>query len=236
MPKLAIISDIHANLPALEAVILELNKHNPDYWICLGDIVGYGPNPKECIGIIMEMGMKCVLGNHDAVLTGMLDFNHFRGPNKRLMQLTKNMLTEKEIGWLKTIPLVISNPEHDWFAAHSDPVTPEEWIYVESAFKARQLLTQIEEKYCFIGHTHRPALVSDKIGLNQFKKDHKYLINPGSVGQSRDEDRRASCAFLDTDNAEYKNIRVPYNEEMVFYELNSLGFTEREASKLLRMN
>ncbi len=139
MPKIALISDVHANVHALKEVIKVLDKENPDYWLCLGDIVGYGPNPSECIRIIREMNMICVLGNHDAGVAGLISLNHFRNPNQKLIQLTKELLSDEELLWLKSLPLTVSRD--GWTAAHASPIEPEKWKYVDSAFTVRSILT-----------------------------------------------------------------------------------------------
>lgn len=233
MSKIALISDIHGNLPALEAVLKELGKRNPDIWICLGDIVGYGPYPSECIDIIREKNMMCVLGNHDAGVAGLLSLKHFRNPNQRLIELTKTLLTTEQLKWLKNLPLIVE--EDDWVAAHASPINPQKWKYIDSAFTARDILTKINKKICFIGHTHRPSIVSSKIGLNNFSQNSSYLINPGSVGQSRDHDYRASCTILDLNKWDYENIRIEYNTEPVLTALMKLGFSRNESNHLLKL-
>lgn len=233
MPKIALISDIHANYNALEAVVKKLESEKPDHWLCLGDLVGYGPEPKKCLDFVRENNIPTVLGNHDAGVAGLLSVKHFRNPNRRLIEVTKNILNNDEINWLKSLPLVIES--ENWIAAHSSPNEPEKWKYIDSAFTARTILSNIGQDICFIGHTHKPGLVSDKIGVNTFKKGHKFLINPGSVGQSRDEDYRSSCCIVDTDNWIYTNFRVEYDVEPVLTSLTKLGFTRREASILLKV-
>ncbi|MEO9884432.1 MAG: metallophosphoesterase family protein [Balneola sp.] len=233
MPKIAVISDIHGNLPALKVVLEKLDHHQPDEWICLGDIVGYGPNPRECLEIIRERGINCVMGNHDAGVSGMLSIKHFREPNRKLIKLTKTLLDEDQINWLKNLPYVFKkNPS--WIAAHASPFNPEKWKYIDSAYLAREILTNIEQEICFIGHTHIPSFVSEKIGILNFKKGFKYLINPGSVGQSRDNDFRASCSIVDTDEWILENFRIEYNTEIVISGLTKLGFSRQESHHLMR--
>ncbi|WP_417372121.1 metallophosphoesterase family protein [Gelidibacter japonicus] len=233
MAKIALISDIHGNLPALEAVLEKLGQYKPDEWICLGDVVGYGPHPKECINMIRERNIPCLLGNHDAGVSGLVSVNHFRDPNRRLIKITQNLLSEGEMDWLKNLPYKISH-NSSWVAAHSSPIEPEKWNYVDSAFKARDILDNIEQDICFIGHTHIPSLVSEKIGTFNFIKGLKYLINPGSVGQSRDSDYRASCCIVDIEKWKVDFYRVEYNSDKVISELVKLGFTRSESHHLMR--
>ncbi|MEX0845406.1 MAG: metallophosphoesterase family protein [Balneolaceae bacterium] len=236
MNKIALISDVHGNLPALKAVISTLEKENPDLWICLGDIVGYGPKPSECIELIRERNMICVLGNHDSGVTGKLSLKHFRNPNRRLIELSKSLITKEQISWLSDLPLSVEGGNGNWLAVHASPENPARWEYLESAFKMRPMLSKLRQDVCFIGHTHRSALVSETIGLKEFKRDHKYFINPGSVGQPRDGDQRASCAIVDLENYIYKNIRVEFEVGKVLMDLEKLGFSRRDAEHLLRVS
>ncbi|RNC86073.1 MAG: hypothetical protein ED557_04690 [Balneola sp.] len=233
MPKIALLSDIHGNLSALKNSIRTLEKKNPDLWLCLGDIVGYGPFPSECIKLVREFNMVCVKGNHDAGVTGDLGLKHFRDPNRKLIELTSKELEVDELNWLKGLPLVVR--KENWMAVHSSPDNPEKWEYIESAFRARDLLNEIDVELCFLGHTHRPALVSNQLGVYEFKKGYKYMINPGSIGQSRDGDYRAACSFIDTENFEYKNFRIEFDQEENLSALMRKGFSRAEARRLLRL-
>ncbi len=234
MSKLALISDVHGNLPALEAVLTKLDEYSPDNFLCLGDTVGYGPFPSKCIDLIRERNIPTVMGNHDAGVVGELTIKHFKDPNKKLITLTQGMLNSDQLNWLKNLPYTIVNSEQDWLAVHANPKAPEKWEYVDSAIKARTMLGNIDQKLCFVGHTHIPGVVSDQIGVMDFNKEHKYLINPGSVGQSRDGDFRASCCIIDLDKWEIEILRVEYPIEKVLTGLYKLGFSRAEAHRLLR--
>lgn len=233
MPKIAIISDIHGNLSALEAVITALNEKNPDEWLCLGDIVGYGPNPAECLDIVIDMNIPTVLGNHDAGVADLFDLKYFRNPNRNLLKLSRDLINEQHMKWLKQLPLTINRD--NWIAAHASPIRPERWKYLESAFEIRNMLGNLDKQFCFVGHTHKPSLVPQKLGIKGIKSDSKYLINPGSVGQSRDHDYRASCAILDTENNEFEILRLDYDVESNLSNIMKLGFTLAEANQLMRI-
>lgn len=232
MPRIALLSDIHGNLSALNNVIHVLEDEHPDLWICLGDIVGYGPFASECIDIVRERSMICVKGNHDAGVTGELTLKHFRNPNRKLIEQTKKELATDQIDWLKSLPYTSS--EDEWLAVHASPEGPERWEYVESAYRARSILSNIDQNICFLGHTHKPALISDRLGSQKFERGYKYIINPGSVGQSRDGDYRASCALVDTDVFQYTNFRVEFDQEENLSALMKKGFSRKEAHHLLR--
>lgn len=233
MPKIAIISDIHGNLSALESVISALKEKKPDEWLCLGDIVGYGPNPSECIDIIIDMKIPTVLGNHDAGVAELFSLKYFRNPNRRLLKLSRDLIHEEQLKWLKQLPLIIYGD--NWVAAHASPIKPENWKYLESAIEIRKMLGSIKEQFCFVGHTHIPSIVPEKLGIKEIINGSKYLINPGSVGQSRDHDYKASCAILDTDNNEFEFVRIDYDVESVLSNIMRLGFTSAEANQLMRI-
>lgn len=233
MALLALISDVHGNLPALEAVLKKIDAYKPDQLICLGDLVGYGPFPSECIDILKDRNIPTVMGNHDAGVSGRLTIKHFRNPNRKLIQQTQKLLTNEQLDWLRELPVTLKE-NNKWLAVHATPVDPLKWGYVDSAIKARKILTTIDTQLCFVGHTHIPFVVSSQIGIHGFIRDHKYLINPGSVGQSRDEDFRASFCLIDTEKWEIKMERVAYNIENVLTGLTDLGFSRRESHLLLR--
>ncbi|MEP1305322.1 MAG: metallophosphoesterase family protein [Balneola sp.] len=233
MAKIALISDIHGNLSAFQAILDKLDEINPDFWICLGDIVGYGPNPSECIDIIMERNIKSVMGNHDAGVAGLLSLRHFRNPNRKLIEISQDLITTDQKKWLKNLPYTLTD-NHIWTAAHASPINPEKWMYIDSAIKARNVIEEVDTKLCFVGHTHIPSFVSDQIGVLNFTREHNYLINPGSIGQSRDNDFRSSCCVIDTESWEIRFIRTEYNTEKVLTGLSKLGFSRSESKRLMR--
>jgi len=236
LARLVLISDIHANLPAFEAILIELESINYDEIICLGDVVGYGPHPSECINIIQSMGIKCVKGNHDAGVTGELTERHFRNPNRKLIQITKNLLSANDIDWLKNLPLTIESKDDSYMAVHASPIQPKNWEYLESAIRIRSILKDFNYRFCFVGHTHIQAFVSNQFGGKVICNDGKYLINPGSIGQSRDRDYRASYCVLDTVQNEYNFHRVDYNLENVVNDLEMMGFNRKDAEHLMRIS
>lgn len=228
----AIISDIHANIEALEAVLAEIEQQKPGKIICLGDLVGYGPSPNECIELIREKNISTVLGNHDAAITGSQDMKLFREPNHSLLTWTEKQLTTENLEFLNELPLTLEN--ENWMAAHASPYEPKKWVYLNSAILCRKMFSEFSQDFCFVGHTHIPAVVPEQPGIFTVKPGFRYIINPGSVAQSRDDDKRASYGILDLENASYFRYRVSYSNEKNRERLGKLGYSDSEIKKLLR--
>lgn len=217
--RYAIISDIHGNAEALSAVLRDIEPRKPDAIFCLGDVVGYYPNPEECIELVKQHTDCCVAGNHDYAAIGRIDTSNFTFYAYMAMEWTKRNLSDKALDFLETLPLSV---ERDGvFMTHSSPSNPRDWVYVfpdseEAIFKAFNCLIY---KINLIGHTHWPSIMlqeDDKIVLHnehslRIKEDHYYLINVGSVGQPRDFDSRSCYAFYDTESREFSLIRVAYD-------------------------
>jgi predicted phosphodiesterase len=217
--RYAIISDIHGNLEALTAVLNDIKTRSIDNIICLGDIVGYYPNPEECIGLIRENADECIAGNHDYAAINKIDIQTFTYYAYVAMEWTRNHISEESKKFLSELPLIIE--KDDIFFTHSSPSNPQDWIYVfpdseDSVFEA---FNSLVHKINFIGHTHWPSILiqeDDKIILHsehfiKIDKKNFYLINVGSVGQPRDFDSRSCYAIYDTSEMEINLIRVPYD-------------------------
>jgi len=231
--KLGIVSDIHGNLPALEQCLEVLDQEGVDKIICLGDTVGYGPYPNECLDILRERSIPSVLGNHDAGAIGELTIKFFREPNASLLKWTGKNLTPGNHDFLSNLPFIMEN--NGWIAAHSSPVQPEKWRYLRSAVTCRKLLEEIDQEICFVGHTHIPGVVASEIGVFNLQKGFKYVINPGSVGQSRDEDKRASCGVFDMEAFTYQNYRVEYEVKDTLRGYERIGINNTDARRLLHL-
>lgn len=217
--RYAIISDIHGNVEALLAVLNDLKDRDIDKLICLGDIVGYYPDPERCVDMIKKHADFCVAGNHDYAAIGRIDTQNFTYYAFAAMEWTKANITEKASEFLRTLPLTI---EIDGlFCTHSSPSNPQDWVYVfpdseETVFEAfNSLIYRVN----FIGHTHWPSIMiqqDDRVILHSehriyLNENNYYLINVGSVGQPRDFDSRSCYAIYDTDDQEISLIRVDYD-------------------------
>ncbi|MCI0707125.1 MAG: metallophosphatase family protein [Ignavibacteriae bacterium] len=207
--RIAIISDIHANLPALTAALGFLQHHQIDNIVCLGDIVGYGAQPNECIELVRQQCSHAVLGNHDAVAIGSLPLNHLNAPGKAAMRWTMEVLTKDNTQYLASLPLLLEH-ENATFV-HASPFKPEFWTYIDSPFKAKDVFAAMNTELCFIGHTHVPGILCEKPGYFQLRKGFRFLINVGSIGQPRDGNPKLSLGIFDSTDWTYENYRLDYD-------------------------
>jgi predicted phosphodiesterase len=226
--KIAIISDIHANLAALEEALTAIHELQPDKIVCLGDIIGYGPRPNECVDLIRQNCQVCLMGNHDHAVLGLTDTYHFNQYAREAINWTRRTLTIQNKAFLES--LTFSHHENEILYVHSTPSHPEEWHYILSEYEAKQYMEKIKQKVCFVGHSHIPVifsseqgiLTSDEIQLNT--ASGKYIINVGSIGQPRDGDPRLCFVFYDTENFHINFIRKEYPVQVTYNEIleNSL--------------
>jgi predicted phosphodiesterase len=223
--KLAIVSDIHANLEALRAVSAEISAHAVDRIVCLGDLVGYNANPAECIAIIRRLDAICIAGNHDRAVTGQITTEGFSHTAARAVAWTRARLDTADLDYLRRLPLTASI-EDQLVAVHGalHPETGCEIVRLETDELRRQSLAALihhpsRARICAFGHTHRLGIfelddgVVRECGGDQvpLRDGAYYLINPGSVGQPRTADRRASFLILDTANQVVTVHRVDYD-------------------------
>ncbi|MBN2037397.1 MAG: metallophosphoesterase family protein [Chitinispirillaceae bacterium] len=217
--RYAIVSDIHGNVEALQAVLNDIKKQSIDTIICLGDIVGYYPDPEKCVELIRKHAAFCVAGNHDYAAIGRIDTSNFTYYAFAAMEWTKANISEETRDFLASLPLTIE--QDDMFFTHSSPSNPQAWVYVfpdseEAVFEAFNSLTF---RLNFIGHTHWPSIMiqsEDRIVLHsdhtiKLNGAHYYLINVGSVGQPRDFDSRSCYVVFDTETQIVSLIRVYYD-------------------------
>jgi len=218
--RLVIISDIHANLEALEATFRRIDEINPDKILCLGDIVGYGPNPNECVKIVKNEVDISLSGNHEYGVLGRTDLQSFNENARIACEWTKKVLSDKNLAYIKNLP--VSVVDEDILLVHSTPINPERWDYIFTARDASYQFMEFSEPLCLVGHTHVPVCFRER-GTCMFtdggplflKEGTRYIINFGSVGQPRDYDPRASFGVIDTEEKKIQLIKVVYDIEKV---------------------
>jgi predicted phosphodiesterase len=218
--RFALISDIHANLDALTAVFDDIDSQHIDEVICLGDIVGYGPNPSECVSLIKDRCPMVILGNHDAAALGTLSTQGFNIHARIAIEWTTEHLTPDARSFLSILPMKETRLSLTF--AHSTPYEPEMWHYITSLEEAAYNFQFFDTQFCFVGHTHIPLIlvVNEKKELYVHQepilkfgslKDASFLINVGSVGQPRDRDTRACYGIFDSEAETFSYRRVKYD-------------------------
>jgi diadenosine tetraphosphatase ApaH/serine/threonine PP2A family protein phosphatase len=218
--RVAVISDIHANAPALAAVLPALEAESPDAIWCLGDLVGYGAQPNECVQTVRDRADVCLLGNHDMSVLGRLDLDDFTRDAAAAARWTQSVLGDDERAFLESLEPQSAQPGAELFHASArDPV----WEYVLSEDAALASLRATTEPIVLVGHSHVAlALVEEDgrlqgglapCGTEVELGAGRWLLNPGSVGQPRDGDPRAAWLLLDTGRGSASFRRAPYDVE-----------------------
>lgn len=239
--RYAIISDIHGNLEALLAVLEKIDTLNVDKIVCLGDIVGYNPNPEECVNIVRERKIKCILGNHDSRVAGLADPRDFNALAEDAVYWTRENLSEHNIQFLKKLPKTILI-DNRFLAVHGWVNDTDRYIFgAMDALRNFNILKISEEvNLCFFGHTHVAiAYIESRssVKLNcehelVIDKEYNYLINPGGLGQPRDRDPRAPFLIYDAKASRVNFLRVEYDVEAVARKIKRVGLPIRLADRL----
>ncbi len=207
--RIAIISDIHSNLPALESVLQRIRELKADAIYCLGDIVGYGPFPNETIDLVRQHCSFIVKGNHDAGVLGETDIDHFNPHGQAAIRWTRERISADGLSFLRDLPLQII--QNNLTFVHASPANPAAWTYILTLEEAVEAFKNFSTLCCFIGHTHLPITIGEDLTVNHYNKGRKHLINVGSVGQPRDRNAASAFGLFDTDESEYSLHRVPYD-------------------------
>lgn len=217
--RYAIISDIHANVEALEVVLAEIDRMSVDQTLCLGDVVGYNASPNECADIIRARNIPTIMGNHDAVACGLEEPWGFNPVALSAALWTREQLTFDNLEWLRGLAGQIRTPE--FIAVHGAPGDRDMYLFSwEDIVLHLQFLEDSGRNLCMFGHTHTPGIFSvdgiydvDEKGKFALGDGKAFFINPGSVGQPRDGNSRAAFGILDTEKMEYEQVRVAYPVE-----------------------
>ena len=236
--RIAVLSDIHGNLPALEAVLASLRPFDAIWQ--LGDVVGYGPQPNEVVELLASEHALGVRGNHDSAALGELDTSSFNDDAREAIEWTITQLTESTRAWLGALK---RREEIEGFTlVHGSPRDPT-WEYVYAVSIARANINRFTTRHCLVGHTHVP-LVYRQIAASKMEAtlpregdrleldERRSLINPGSVGQPRDDDPRASGMLLDTDDMTAEWRRVEYPIDTVQDLMRTAGLPKRLVARL----
>ena len=240
--RVAVITDIHSNLPALEAVLAEIGGAGVDEVWCLGDVVGYGAQPDECTAAVRDSCDVCLVGNHDLAVLGELDISSFSAAAAEAATWTRDRIAESSAEFLRGLSAQGEREEVGLFhASPRDPV----WEYVLSVEQAEECMDLQPQRVALIGHSHvalffaeaedeggrtRAAQAGD--GATQDVAERNWLINPGSVGQPRDGDPRAAWLELDTSQWTVRFHRVTYDIDRAAEPIVSAGLPQHLAERL----
>ena len=227
MTKIAVIGDIHSNLEALEAVLKDIKSRRVTKIYCVGDIVGYGANPNECINLIRKAKIKCVAGNHDFYVLEANDISWFTPAGQTALLWTHIQMTKTNMAFLEKLPSSIS--EEGIFFAHGSPRDPlHEYVFPDLAEWHAKVFFRLAEnnKIIALGHTHVP--------FEKMFKSKKCIFNPGSVGQPRDGNPKASYCIFDTKKKKVEFHRVKYNIKKAAEKIMKAGLPKSLADRLFR--
>ncbi len=239
--RYAIISDTHANIDAVEVVIKDLKKQSVDKVAFLGDAVGYGARPEEVCNLIRPLVDFAVLGNHDAAVTGRMDYSQYYDAAKNALNWTHDQLSETNLNWLKELPYTATDGDIEF--SHGSPLYPHLFDYIFSPEQVYELINHYEglQRVTFIGHSH--LTLSFKIENDHVtpvmqseilcEADKKYIITVGSVGQPRDRDPRASYGIYDTETLLFQYRRLEYDTKSARKKILKAGLAEIFGERLL---
>jgi predicted phosphodiesterase len=238
--RVAVISDVHANYQALDAVLSEIDAAGVDAVWCLGDTVGYGPRPNECCDVVRDRAAHCLVGNHDLVVLGDLTVSEFNDEAAAAAIWTTRVLAPASRGFLASLKPFGEVEGVDLFHASArDPV----WEYVLTEEAARATLELSAAQLIIVGHSHVALAITAEDGRvdggpapggSKITLDGRRLLNPGSVGQPRDGDPRAAWMLLDLEERFAEFRRVPYSIERTQAEMRELGLPRVLAARLER--
>jgi predicted phosphodiesterase len=229
--RLAIISDIHSNLEALERAFRAIEEADVDAVYCLGDVVGYNADPAACVDLVRERCEAVVLGNHDAAVARTADMDFLPADGQEAARHNRAQLSDAQRDYLADLPLVHTAANCTF--VHATPDAPTAWKRLTAYPAAQAQFDHFETDVCFIGHTHSPAVMADSLGIFRVRAGHRFLINVGSVGQPRDGNPKLSFGLFDTESLDYENVRLDYDVAAAARKIrNAEGLPNRLANRL----
>jgi len=235
--KFAIIADIHANLDAFQVVLEDCKNQQVTHYACLGDVVGYNANPKECLDIVRTMNMPCVKGNHDEYCSSEEHLEGFNPAAAEAVNWTRKQLTVEDRQWLRE--LKYSRMVTNFTIVHATLDGPQRWGYVFDKLAAAASFTYQNTSVCFFGHTHVPvAFMKDSVvrggTYSKFKVEpgKKYFVNVGAVGQPRDNNPKSAYVVYDMDESTIELRRLDYDIAAAQKKSLAAGLPARLAERL----
>ncbi len=243
MRRVGIISDIHSNLEALDAALKWLDSQSVEDVVCLGDVVGYGPNPNECCDLVRRVSSVTLLGNHDAAVIGAMSTEFYRDAARHAIQWTRRQLSSTHLEWLYRLPYTHRRPDDGIAFCHSAPISPSNYFYVvfkDDAQAHFRVLDRLASLSLF-GHSHLIrafALAGGKatetdIAKVKWTDGTKFLVSVGSVGQPRDRDPRGAVSFVDLDNGTIQMHRFEYDKGKTARKIVQAGLEPHFGERLM---
>jgi predicted phosphodiesterase len=238
--RILVISDIHANYTALQAVLKDAGAVD-ETW-CLGDLVGYGPDPNAVVEEIRDIpNLTCLLGNHDVALIGRIPFESFNGDARRALEYHERVLSADNMDFLRSLPSNLK-VRGDASLVHGSP-RDSVWEYILNTLSARLNFDHFTTPWCLVGHSHLQCMFhldqrTDRVSLKQIRVgeriqlEPRLILNPGSVGQPRDRDPRSAYAIYDSEAKTWEPRRVMYNIREVQQRIRDSGLPEKHALRL----
>lgn len=239
--RIAIISDIHGNLEAFKEVLADIDRSRVDGLVCLGDNIGYGPDPEQVIDLVRERDIPSVMGNHELAIVEPM-YLTWMNPTARIsLVMTRELLSTDSIEYIHTLPPAMTY--HGSLCVHGcPPDSVVTYLFQLSLAQLEEAFRAMEEKICFLGHTHSLVIISFDgselvraplgNGVVSLHKDHQYIINVGSVGQPRDGNNNAKYVIWDMDSHSIDVRFVPYDIAATASKIIELGFPEFNARRL----
>ena len=230
--KALLLADIHSNLEALEAILADCSGFD-QIW-CMGDVVGYGPDPAKVLQVLRSHDFRCVSGNHDAAVAGVLSVSEFNHAAAWAARWTTHQLGHEELEYLKELPLTLQ--EGPFTLVHGS-LRAALWEYLVTVESAAATLQLLDTAYCLVGHSHLPFICRERPGsapkFTDFPEGEpvplgpeRWVINPGGVGQPRDGDSRSSYAIYNSNEGTIERRRVAYDISRTQHKMELAGHPE----------
>jgi predicted phosphodiesterase len=238
--KYALVSDVHSNLEALERTFEAIKKKDVRHVVCLGDIVGYGANPSECLRLVKKEAQEIVMGNHDRAVEDIELRDYFNPDAREAIEWTAGKLNSEEKKLIRGFCDIIIDRKENMTLTHGSVHEPEEFHYLFREEDTQPSFKRLETRFGFFGHTHIPSLFSKSLagkylpaGIYELDKKDTYLINPGSVGQPRDRNPKLSFAFFDSEELTLEIVRLDYDNRKAAAKIRQAGLPAFLADRLL---
>jgi predicted phosphodiesterase len=229
--RIAIISDIHSNLQALQRAFEIIDIKEIDLVYCLGDIVGYGAEPNECIAMLRDRKVLCIAGNHDKAALDTSRAEHLNRYARTAIEWTARQLIPENIEFLSHLPYTLV-AHHSTFV-HASPGKPEEWNYIITGYDAQEYFEFFTTPLCWVGHSHISGVYCEDVSSSEVERGKRYIINVGSVGQPRNRDRRLSFGIFDDDRWEYEHVVAEYDAGLAREKIIEAGLPPYLGDRLL---